>query len=111
MCHANLFLGVVYRRPRCNVKLFTDQLNKRFEQLKISKVYLIGDMNINLFFAIDHSNHNSNLNGANGFVNMLASNGYFPLITFPTRLTAVSLIIIDHLIMNDHKDIISLWQN
>ena len=37
---------------------------------------------------------------------MLASNGYFPLITLPTRVTAVSSSIIDHIITNDHKNII-----
>ena len=37
----------------------------------------------------------------------LASNGYFPLITLPTRVTAVSGTIIDNLITNDHKNIIS----
>ena len=37
---------------------------------------------------------------------MLASNGYFPLISLPTRVTAVSSTKIDHLIMNDHKNII-----
>ena len=37
----------------------------------------------------------------------LASNGYFLLITVPTRVTAVSGTIIDKLITNDHKNIIS----
>ena len=34
---------------------------------------------------------------------MLASNGYFPLIILPTRVTAVSSTVINHLIANDHK--------
>ena len=38
---------------------------------------------------------------------MLASNGYFPLVTLPTRVTAVASSIIDYLITNDHKNIIS----
>ena len=65
LCHADLLLGVIYRDPRSNVKLCTDQLNKRIEQLKITKVYLIGDMNINLSLAIDASNDSSDVNGAN----------------------------------------------
>ena len=77
------------------------------EQLKISKVYLIGDININLSPAIDAFNDSSNVNGANDYVNMLASNGYFPLITLPTRVTSVSSIINDHLITNELKNIIS----
>ena len=35
---------------------------------------------------------------------MLASYGYFPLITLPTRVNDVSSILIDHLITNDHKN-------
>ena len=105
LCHSDLLLGVIYRHPRSNVKLFTDQLNKTLEQLKTSKVYLIGDMNINLSPIFDVSNNDSNVNSANEYVNMLASNGYFPLITLPTRVTAVSSSIIDHIITNDHKNI------
>ena len=70
----------------------------------VSKVCLIGDRNINLSFNIDASNDSTNGNGANKYVNMLASNGYFPLITLPTRVTAVSSIIINRLITNDHKN-------
>ena len=106
LCHSDLLLGVIYRHPRSNVKLFTDQLNKTLEQLKTSKVYLIGDININLSPIFDVSNKDSNVNSANEYVNMLASNGYFPLITLPTRVTAVSSSIIDHIITNDHKNII-----
>ena len=39
-------------------------------------------MNINLSPIFDVSNNDSNVNSANEYVNMLASNGYFPLITF-----------------------------
>ena len=106
LCHSDLFLGVIYRHPRSNVKLFTDQLNKTLEQLKTFKVYLIGDININLSPIFDVSNNDSNVNSANEYVNVLASNGYFPLITLPTRVTAVSSSIIDHIITNDHKNII-----
>ena len=35
---------------------------------------------------------------------MLASNGYFPLITLPTLVNDVSSTLIDHLITNDHKN-------
>ena len=106
LCHADL-LGVIHHHPRSNIKLFTNQFNKRLEQLKISKLYLIGDLNIGLSPAIDASNDSFNVNGANGYVNMLASNGYFPLITLPTRVAAVSSSIIDLLITNHLKNIIS----
>ena len=35
---------------------------------------------------------------------MLASNGYFPLITFPTRVTDISSTIIDFIITNDRNN-------
>ena len=49
-------------------------------------------MIINLSPAIDASNDSSNVNGANDYDNILACNGYFPLITLPTRVTAISLL-------------------
>ena len=62
--YSDLLLGVIYRHSRSNVKLFTDQLNKTLEQLKTSKVYLIGDININLSPIFDVFN-DSNVNSAN----------------------------------------------
>ena len=64
-------------------------------------------MNINLSPAIDPFNDSSNVNGTNGYINMLASDGHFPLITLSAGVTAVSFTIIDHLITNDHKNITS----
>ena len=92
-----IFLGVIYRHPKSNAKLFVDELNKTLEQLKTTKVYLIGDININIF-SINNAKY------ASDYGNMLASNGYFPLITLPTRVNDVSSTLIDHLITNDHKN-------
>ena len=82
LCHADLLLGVIYCHPRRNVKLFTGQLNERLKQLKISKAYLIGDININLSPDIDTSNDSSNVNSSNDYVNMLVSIGHFPFLLF-----------------------------
>ena len=54
--YADLLLGVINQHLRSNVKLFTKQLNKRLNQFKIFKVYLIGNVNINLSLAINASN-------------------------------------------------------
>ena len=97
LCHLNIIFGVIYRHPKSNAKLFVDELNKTLEQLKTTKVYLIGDININIF-SINNAKY------ASDYVNMLASNGYFPLITLPTRVNDVSSTLIDHLITNDHKN-------
>ena len=97
ICHLDIILGVIYRHPKSNAKLFVDELNKTLEQLKTTKVYLIGDININIF-SINNAKY------ASDYVNMLASNGYFPLITLPTRVNDVSSTLIDHLITNDHRN-------
>ena len=97
LCHLDIILGVIYRHPKSNAKLFVDELNKTLEQLKTTKVYLIGDININIF-SINNAKY------ASDYGNMLASNGYFPLITLPTRVNDVSSTLIDHLITNDHKN-------
>ena len=76
---------------------FVDELNKTLEQLKTTKVYLIGDININIC-SINNAKY------AGDYSNMFASNGYFPLITLPIRVNGVSSTLIDHLITNDHKN-------
>ena len=93
----DFILGVIYRHPKSNAKLFVDELNKTLKQLKTTKVYLIGDININIFSI-------NNAKNASDYVNMLASNGYFPLKTLPTRVNGVSSTLIDYLITNDHKN-------
>ena len=95
--HLDIILGVIYRHPKSNAKLFVDELNKTSEQLKTTKVYLIGDININIF-SINIAKY------ASDYGNMLAGNGYFPLKTLPTRVNDVSSTLIDHLITNDHKN-------
>ena len=71
LCHLDIILGVIYQHPKSNVKLFVDELNKTSEQLKTTKVYLIGDININIS-SINNAKYASECS------NMLASNGYFP---------------------------------
>ena len=95
LCHLDIILGIIYRHPKSNAKIFVDE-NKTLGHLKTTKVYLIGDININIF-SINNAKY------ACDYRNMLASNGYFPLITLPTRVNDVSSTLIDHLITNDHK--------
>ena len=94
--HLDIILGVIYWHSKSNAKLF-DELNNTLEQLKTTKVYLISDININIF-SINNAKY------ARDCGNMLASNGYFPLITLPTRVNDVSSTLIDHLITNDYKN-------
>ena len=77
----NIVFGVIYRHPSNNTKLFLEQLNKNLELLNNAKLYLIGDLNIN----ICSSNKNFS-NDAIDYVNMLASNSFFLLFPFLREL-------------------------
>ena len=96
---ADVVISAIYRHPKNNSKLFLDHLNNSLahNMLKNTKVYLVGDFNI------DIASTSSAPNFATDFINLLASNGYFPLVTLPTRVTETSSTVIDHIITNDHK--------
>ena len=63
---------------------------------KQKTVFLIGDFNINFTLS-----SNTSVNLASDYINLLASYGYFPLITIPTRVTSNSSTLIDHILTND----------
>lgn len=88
----DMILGVIYRHPKSSIKLFLEELNKNLEQMKNSNLYIIGDINLDI-----------SENSSAEYIDMLASNGYFPLISVPTRVTDTSSTIIDHIITNDHN--------
>ena len=91
---ADVVISAIYRHPKNNSKLFLDHLNNSLahNRLKNTKVYyLFGDFNIDIastssasYFAAD-------------YINLLASNGYFPLVTLPTRVNETSSTVIDQL--------------
>ena len=56
--------------------------------------YLLGDYNINIL------NYSSHVHTA-GFVDMMSSSGFLPLITRPTRVTATSATLIDNIFTNN----------
>ena len=79
---------------------FLGQHNKSLEKLKNNHtVYLIGNFNINLASTDDT---NSLSNSATAYIDMLRSNGYFPIISLPTHVNDHSACIIDHIVSNDH---------
>ena len=89
-----LIIGTIYRHPKNILQTFMEGLNKNMEVLKNKKVFLIGDMNINLSHPYQQT--------ATDYLNLLHSNGYIPIITTPTRVTDNSSTIIDHIITNDY---------
>ena len=60
--------------------------------------YLLGDYNIDIL------NYASHVHTAQ-FVDMMSSNGFLPLITRPSRVTATSATLIDNIFTNDIGDI------
>ena len=96
LCNSNIVIGTIYRHPKNNMHLFLDSLNKQLDMFKQKTVFLIGDFNINLT-----SSSNTLVNLASDCINLLASYGYFPLITIPTRVTRNSSTLIDHILTND----------
>ena len=92
------FVSTIYRHPGYKIDKFIDDYSQCLEQLtKINQLfYILGDLNINT----------SNISlQAFKFLNIAESNGAIHLITKPTRVTAGSSSIIDHIITNDlvHK--------
>ena len=79
------------------------QLNKNLELLNNAKLYLIGDLNINIC-----PSNKMFSNDAVDYVNMLASSRFFSIIFLPTRVTNTSATLIDHIITNDCKNSIFL---
>ena len=90
-----LLVCVFYRHPKLNFNDFTNKIH-----ISLSKVYadnlncaLLGDANIDL----------KKINTCNktcSYLNMLSSNSFHSLVEFPTRVTAKSQNIIDHVYSN-----------
>ena len=74
-------IGVIYRHPKNNIAHFTD---------KLSKTALMGDFNINL----DPEKRQTE---AWHYLETLLGFGLFHVITKPTRVTATSQTLIDHI--------------
>ena len=79
LCNSNTVIDMIYQHPKNNMHLFLDTLNKQLDMFKQKTVFLIGDFNINLTLS-----SNTLVNLASDYINLLASYGYFPLITIPT---------------------------
>ena len=87
--------GVIYRPPGHDLEEF----NKDFSLLiaaitkKSKDVFILGDFNIDLLKAQDHT-HTSN------FLDLLSSNHFLPSIIKPTRITSTSATLIDNILLN-----------
>ena len=79
------------RHPGNNVNIFLDALDDKLQLLNNNrrKVILMVDLNIDL---------NSDSSRRADYVNLIESNAFSTLITQPTRVTADSQTIIDHIL-------------
>ena len=90
-----MLLGVIYRPPNTDIKLFIDALKEILENLQSENkvLYLVGDYNINLLNVDSHSL-------TADFNDTIYSYGLVPLITRPTRVTETSATLIDNIFTN-----------
>ena len=91
----NMIVGGIYRPPNTNTIKFNNDLeiilSKISSENKIS--YIAGDFNLDLLKETLH-------NPTETFLRHLASNGFLPLITKPTRITNTSATLIDNIFTN-----------
>ena len=96
-----IVVGVTYRHPNESASSI-DAVNERINEVLLSlnnskkTFYCLGDFNINLLKI-------SNLETVRKYANMLISCNCQFLINFPTRITASSQTLIDHIYTNDKK--------
>ena len=103
--NSNVIIGTIYRHPQNDLQKFLVGLNTSPKKLKNNNtVYLIDDFVINLASANDT---NSFSNSATSYIDMLTSNGYFSIISLPSRVNDHSASIIDHIVTNDHLHSVS----
>ena len=91
----NILIGVIYRPPNTDIKLFIDHMKEVLEYVQTENkvLYLVGDYNINLLNVDSH-------NLTADFNDTIYSYGLIPLITRPTRVTETSATLIDNIFTN-----------
>ena len=99
-----IIIGVIYRPPNRDIASFNDKLCIALERIKKENklCYLLGDYNINIL------NRDSHLD-TGGFIDLLSSYAFVPLITRPISVTATTANLIDNILTNnventDHSD-------
>ena len=92
----NCIVGVIYRPPDTDLKVFNDLLNELLSKIKTERklAYLLGDYNVNLLAIDSHKDSQE-------FIDTMYSFSLFPSITKPTRVTSSSATLIDNIFYND----------
>ena len=96
---SDLIISTIYRHPKNDAQVLVKALNTNLETVKTNKVFLVGDFYLNIKSLHDLRFPDRH---APEYLDMLISNGYYPLINVPTPVTDNSSTIIDHIITKDH---------
>ena len=93
---SNAVVGVIYRPPGTEIKIFNEQLQGILQSINSDnkKCYLLGDYNINLLNIDKHTDTNE-------FLDMMYTHSLFPNVTKPTRIYGKSSMLIDNIFSND----------
>ena len=87
-------MSVIFRHPRGDVKLFTDQIENSLSKIEndrtIKHSVITGDFNIDLIkFDLNNNIHD--------YLNTILQNSFVPTILLPTRVTDHTCTLIDHI--------------
>ena len=94
-----IYLTALYRPPSGNFENFISTLDQSITKLSCKNYFLAGDFNLNLLDM--HSNAK-----VQRFYDLMVTNGLFPLISRPTRITMNSETLIDNIFTNQKHRII-----
>ena len=88
----NVILGCLYKPPNVQTEIFNDEIKQVLAKIGFENklCFLFGDFNINILNADSHV-------PTNDFIDLMYSNGFYPLISKPTRITSHSATLIDNI--------------
>ena len=87
----NIIVLCIYRPPRGDSHKFLNEIKTVICKNHEKPLFLVGDLNIN---SLDYwKNPNVRV-----FINLISQNDVFPLVNRPTRVTKISVTIIDHVL-------------
>ena len=87
----NIIVLCIYRPPRGDSHKFLNEIKTVIYKNHEKPLFLVGDLNIN---SLDYWK-NPNVRD---FINLISQNDVFPLVNRPTRVTKISVTIIDHVL-------------
>ena len=87
----NVIVSCIYRPPRGDSHKFLNEIKTVICKNHEKTLFLVGDLNIN---SLDYWK-NPNVRD---FINLISQNDVFPLVNRPTRVTKISVTIIDHVL-------------